>query len=115
MEELATFKTPSEAITFMKQRLLLAGVLITLWKHTSALTASLGMAANLLLILTQELCLRRAHNEVWTGVTFLEKRVSDLDDRSQIEVTKIDLLKTFHEVSVATMIGGTALTKPMMA
>jgi hypothetical protein len=132
-EELANFKAPTEAIAFMKERLLLAGVSTTLYKdaakppsyrditsatekHTSAFTASLAKTANLLLIVMQELCLHRTCNKVWTGATFLEKRVSDLDDPSQIEVTKIellktfhkvsvDLLKTFHKVSVATMIG----------
>jgi hypothetical protein len=121
-EELAAFSTPSDAINFMKKRLLLAGVSTSLWKdaakppsyrditsatekHTSALTASIAKTANSLLIATQELRLRRARNEVWTGATYLEKRVTDTDDATQTEVTQIDLLKTFHEVSVTTMIG----------
>jgi hypothetical protein len=62
-KELAAFTTPSEAIDFMKSRLLLAGVSTNLWKdsakmpsyrditsatdrHTSSLSASLANTAN---------------------------------------------------------------------
>jgi hypothetical protein len=121
-KEMAAFATPSEAIDFMKSILLLAGVSIILWKdsaktssycditcaterHTSALSASLAKTANSLLVVTQELHLCCARNKAWTGATFLKKCIIDKEDPTNIEVTTINLLKTFHEVSVDTMIG----------
>jgi hypothetical protein len=46
-----------------------------------------------------------ASNKVWTGAMFLENCITNFDNPTQIELTKINLLKTFHEVSVPTMIG----------
>ncbi len=63
--------------------------------HTSAFIASLAKTANSLLIVTQELRLHRTCNKVWTGATFLKKRVSNLDDPSQIEVDEDRSSKDF--------------------
>jgi hypothetical protein len=119
-KELTTLDTPDACVVFIKNHLLLAQV-SNLWsgaaktpsyrditsvteRHTVALLTSLAKTATSLLIATQDLHLRGACNEVWTGATYLEKKVIDIDDPTQVEVTTIDLLKSFHEVSIKAMI-----------
>jgi hypothetical protein len=121
-EELTMLDTPNACVTFIKNCLLLAQVSTNLWsgaaktpsyyrditsvteRHTVALSTSLAKTATLLLTATQDLCLQCARNKVWTGATHLEKKVIDIDDQTQVKVTRIDLLKSFHEVSIEAMI-----------
>jgi hypothetical protein len=120
VNEISHLKTPEEYLTLFKQLLLLSQTSKVLYpedtslsyrditsateRDTTALDGQLEKTAESLLMATQELRLQRARNEVWSGATYLEKKVTDVDDPSKTTVKTIDILKTFHEVSIAQMI-----------
>jgi hypothetical protein len=113
-------KTPTKVLAFFTQRLLLSQASKVLYTpddktlsypditsathNTVALDGSLSKTAESLLIAKQKLRLCRARNEVWSGAAQLEKTTSDTDNPTKTCVETMDLLKTFHEVTISQMI-----------
>jgi hypothetical protein len=62
-----------------------------------ALDDSSEKTAESFLTSTQALQLRRAHNKVWAGATYLDKKTTNANNPLKVQVELLDLLKNFHK------------------